>query len=225
MQTNGGVGEPIPDNPPADGGQAAIDSYFFKKHAPALSRVLTSLDGNVKDLYSDEDAFASFIFYCLSTTIKKGTWRVGRNKKLVSQLFTPYDEALALLILENNCAGIKDLVANGTPADKKKKIATKYTCRGQFKKGGDGGSVKKKADGGHGWTKAGMRRFVELTRIVKDSRANSHRVALELRIKDSYVIKRSSESGGNNNGDEDEEDEDEDDDDSEPVFVCTGIPI
>ena len=223
LERNGGVGEPIADNPPADGGQSEIDSYFFKKHAPALSRVLSIIDNDVKAIYSDEGAFASFIYYCLSTTIKKGTWRVGRNKKLVSDLFTPYDEALALLILENNCIGIKDLVANGPPADKKKKIKTKYTCKGNVRKG-DGGGRGKKADGGHGWTKAGMRRFVELTKIVEDSRAHGRRRSLEQRIKDSYVIRRS-----NGRGDEEEEEDDDDDDDydsdSEPVFVCTGIPI
>ena len=215
------MGEPIADNPPADGGQSEIDSYFFKKHAPALSRVLSIIDNDVKEIYSDEGAFASFIYYCLSTTIKRGTWRVGRNKKLVSLLFTPYDEALALLILENNCIGIKDLVANGPPADKKKKIKTKYTCKGNARKGDSGGHGKK-ADGGHGWTKAGMRRFVELTKVVEDSRAHGKRMSLEQRIKDSYVMRRT-------NGGGDEEDDDDDDDDydsdSEPVIVCTGIPI
>jgi len=216
------VGEPIADNPPTDGGQTKIDSYYFKKHAPALSRVLAHIEKDVKDMYSDEDAFASFIYYCLSTTIKKGTWRVGRNKKLVSHLFTPYDEALALLILENNCLGIRHISENGPPADKKTKIKTKYTCKGQFKKG-EGGGMKRKADGGHGWTKAGMRRFMELVRIVDESRAHGRRMALESHIKDSYVIRRSSTSGGDE--DEDDEDDDEDDSDSESVFVCTGIPI
>ena len=174
-------------------------------------------------MYNDEDAFASFVFYCLSMTIKKGTWRVSQNKKLVSHLFTPYDETLALLILENNCDGLKDLVANGASADKKKKIETKYTCKRSFKKGGDGGHVKK-ADGGQGWMKAGMRWFIELTRIIEELRVNGHHKMIELKIKDSYIIKRSSDMGENNNVDEDQE-EDEDESNSEPVYVCTGIPI
>ena len=57
--------------------------------------------------------------------------------------------ALALLIFENNCIGIKDIVKNGPLADKKKKIKTKYTCKGHSRKGDGGGRVKK-ADGGHG---------------------------------------------------------------------------
>jgi len=61
---------------------------------------------------------------------------------LVSHLFTPYDEALALLILENNCDGLKDIVANGALTDKKKKIITKYTCKRSFKKGG-GAAINK----------------------------------------------------------------------------------
>ena len=47
---------------------------------------------------------------------------------------------------------------------------------------------------------------------------------IELKIKDSYIIKRSSDMGENNNVDEDQE-EDEDESNSEPVYVCTGIPI
>ena len=142
---------PISVNPPADGTQAQIDKYFFKKHALALLRVLACIEDNPRQLYSDEEAFASFVYNCLSTTIKKGAWRIGQNKKLVSQLFTPYDEALALLIVENNWIGIKEILANGPTSDKKKKIKTKYTCKGIFKRAGDGTHVKK-GDSGHGWT-------------------------------------------------------------------------
>lgn len=215
--------EPVAANPPASGTQSEIDLYFFKKHAPALSRVLACVEENPRQLYSDEEAFASFVYNCLSTTIRKGAWRIGRNKKLVSQLFTPYDEALALLIVENNCIGIKEFLANGPPADRKKtKIKTKYTCKGTFKRAGDGTRVKK-GDGGHGWTKAGMRRFVELTQIVEESRGCGRRMILEQRIKDSYVIRR---AGVAEEDDIEDDDADEDEDsDSEPVNVCTGIPI
>jgi hypothetical protein len=180
---------------------------------------------DVDGLFLDEDAFASFVYNCLSATIKKGTWRLGRNKKLVSHLFTPYDEALALLILENNADGIRDIIANGQP-DKKTKIKTKYTCRKYFNKMEDGSIKKKrreKSDGGHqGWTKAGTRHFNELTKIVKESREHSQRIALEQRIKDSYVIRRSGNGGGSS---DDEEDDSEDESDNEPVYVCTGIPV
>jgi hypothetical protein len=139
--------EPMADNPPSNGGQAEIDAFYFKKHAPALSRVLSFIEEeDVKGLFLDEPAFASFVYNCLSTTIKKGTWRLGRNKKLVSELFTPCDEALALLILENNANGIRDLIANGRP-DNKKKIKTKYTCRKYFDEKGEDGRITKKRKG------------------------------------------------------------------------------
>jgi hypothetical protein len=102
-----GIDEPIPDNPP-DGTQAEIDSWLCKKHAPALSRMLSYVEDDIAALYEDEEAFSAFVHFALSTTIKKSAWRLGRNKKLVSLLFTKYDEALALLILENNCEGIKE---------------------------------------------------------------------------------------------------------------------
>ena len=57
--------------------------------------------------------------------------------------------------------------------------------------------------------------------VEEDARANGWRcMALESRVKDSYVIQRLSTSSGN-----DDEDDEDDDDDSELVFVCTGIPI
>jgi hypothetical protein len=149
-----GYEEPMADNPPSNGGQAKIDAFYFKKHAPALSRVLSFIEeDDVKGLFLDEAAFASFVYNCLSTTIKKSMWRLGRNKKLVSHLFTPCDEALALLILENNANGIRDIIANGRP-DNKKPIKTKYTCRKYFvKKGDDDGRAKRqeKEKGQVGW--------------------------------------------------------------------------
>jgi hypothetical protein len=179
----------------------------------------------VKGLFLDEEAFASFVYYCLSTTIKKGTWRIGRNKKLVSQLFTPYDEGLALVLLENNAEGIRDILANGRP-DKKKKIKTKYTCKGFFQKS-QGDTVKRrrrnKPDGGQGWNKAGMKRFFQLTELVKESRDSARRKSLEQTIKQSYVVKRSS---GDCSSDDDEMDRDsENESDDESVYICTGIPI
>jgi hypothetical protein len=203
--------EPIPDNPP-DGSQTEIDSWFSKKHAVALPRVMSYITENLAGLYQDEEAFAAFVHYALSNTIRKSSWRLGRNKTFVSQLFTKYDEALALLILENNCVGITDIV-EGVAADKKT-IKTKYTCRGF-----------KKSDGGRGWTEEGMIRFSELTEIVESSRSHGLRADIERRIKESYLVKRKGDVS------------DGDDDDGEEagmtggrvrrarVFVCTGIPI
>jgi hypothetical protein len=57
--------------------------------------------------------------------------------------------------------------------------------------------------------------------IVKESRAGSLRIALEERIKDSYIIRRSGDDGEGSDG----EGSDEDESDDEPVYVYTGIPI
>lgn len=205
--------EPIPDNPP-DGSQGEIDSWFSKKHAVALPRVMSYIAEDLAGLYQDEEAFAAFVHYALSNTIRKSSWRLGRNKTFVSQLFTKYDEALALLILENNCAGITDIV-EGVAADKKT-IKTRYTCRGF-----------KKSDGGRGWTEEGMMRFSELAEIVESSRRHGLRADIERRIKESYLVKRKVD-------DSDGEDDDDGEDAGRTggtrvrrarVFVCTGIPI
>jgi hypothetical protein len=208
-----GIDEPIPDNPP-DGTQAQIDSWFCKKHAPALSRMLSYVEGDMAELYEDEGAFAAFVHFALSTTIKKSAWRLGRNKKLVSLLFTKYDEALALLILENNCEGIKE-IAEGVGAGERRTIKTKYTCKG----------FKESNKGGRGWTEEGMLRFCDIEAIVDQSRNHGRREGMERRIKEAYVVKRNNSRG---------EESDEEDDDGgrvrgrmprERLIVCTGIPI
>jgi hypothetical protein len=177
--------------------------------------LLSYIEGDIADLYAeDEEAFAAFAHYALSTTIKKSAWMLGRNKKLVSLLFTKYDEALALLLLENNCAGIKE-VAEGDPGIRRT-IKTKYTCKGS-----------KKSDGGCGWTEEGMEQFNEIQGIVEQSRNHGRRDGMERRIKEAYLVKRKSACHEEGNDEEDAEDG------GPPrgavrrerVIVCTGIPI
>ena len=175
------------------------------------------------DLYQDEEAFAAFVHYALSTTIKKSSWRLSRNKKLVSQIFTKYDEALALLILENNCAGIKEIV-EGVPVDKKT-IKTKYTCKGFKKKSSSNKQTNKSSDGGRGWTEEGMMRFSEIVSIVESSRDHGRRMGLELRIKQSYLVKRRKNGTNEEDDDDDEQEEETPRGTARRVIVCTGIPI
>lgn len=169
---------------------------------------------DVTDLYKDEDSFAAFVHFVLSSTIRKSTWRLGRNKKMISQLFTIHDEALALLLLENSSEGWRD-VANGVAVDKRN-LKTKYTCKGK--------SVH--SDGGRGWTDNGMRRFSALTDIVRQSRSNGQRVEIEARLKRAYTLKTGYVQGGH---EDDSEDEGDDEQGAsvrrEPVYVDTGIPI
>jgi hypothetical protein len=134
---------------------------------------------------------------------------------MVSQLLTEYDEALALLILENNCAGIKEIFEKDA-ADSKKTIKTKYTCRGF-----------KKSDGGRRWTERGMMQFSEIAVLVDSARNHGTCADIERKIKESYlVVKRK-------NNDSDSAEDDSDDEagmwqgrvQHVCVFVCTGIPI
>lgn len=57
---------------------------------------------------------------------------------------------------------------------------------------------------------------------MEESRACGLRMILEQRIKDSYVIRRAGTTEAEEVEDDDADDEDSD---SEPVYVCTGIPI
>jgi hypothetical protein len=69
-----------------------------------------------------------------------------------------------------------------------------------------------------GWDEEALHR----ARIVEELRVNGWYMALELRIKVSYLIWRSSGRGGE---DDNDNGNDEDKPDSEQGYVCTGIPI
>jgi hypothetical protein len=68
-----------------------------------------------------------------------------------------------------------------------------------------------------------MKRFFQLTELVKESRESVRRKSLEQTIKKSYIIKRSSGDWSSDDDDMDRESENESDDES--VYICTGIPI
>lgn len=71
------------------------------------------------------DAFKAFVHYFLQHTISKSNWLSGRSVMKVSDLFTPVDEAFAILLMINHWKEWEHL-AEGHTVDRQNKL-TMYT--------------------------------------------------------------------------------------------------
>jgi len=104
-------------------------------------------------------AYDKFCNVLLPSVVGRLKWKRYAHKKLLRQFVTPTDEALCLLLLENNWNRWKD-IASG----KKEELAsTKFTAEG---KGSQALEFK-------GWSDAGYERFNELCRKVIADRDSS----------------------------------------------------
>ena len=137
-------------------------------------------------------AYEEFCDLLLPSVVGKVKWKRNAHQKLLSQFITPTDEALCLLLLENNWDRWKD-IAHGKTKDNL--ALTKFTADG---KGSQAQEFK-------GWSDAGYERFNELCRNVIADRRSSVGVEFEkayLKLKrDVFAGKRKvTKRGGTKNG-------------------------
>ena len=107
---------------------------------------------------------------CFSAIANKQTWKNNHQHVALSNIITIADEALALVILENNFAEWIELT-KGNEIDKKRRL-TKYTHGGQ-----NGDSAKK------GWTLEGKLRFNEIFDKTQKEREKRISKQMEARIR------------------------------------------
>jgi len=98
------------------------------------------------------NAFHAFVILCLRHTLGVMSWKLKHRRILLSDIFTISDEALALVIFENNALVWKNK-AYGQPD-----VTAKYMQTAKD------GSVRKV------WSDEGMKRFNELFGHVKQFR-------------------------------------------------------
>lgn len=84
------------------------------------------------------DSFKAFVHYFLQHTIPKINWMSGRSVMKVSELFTPVDEAFAVLLMINHWMEWEHL-AKGNSVDRQNKL-TLYTQCYKEKEESDGAS-------------------------------------------------------------------------------------
>ena len=103
----------------------------------------------------------------------KNRWKEGRSNKTVSNLFTVADEALTILVLENNAKEWLEVVED--PAYERKRGDTKYTDTAFFPKQTRQGTnskrkVARKAKINRGWNASGLRRYNKLYAQTRKNR-------------------------------------------------------
>ena len=145
------------------------------------------------------DLFQSFINYCLIHFTTSINWRYKACNTIVSDIFTETDEALCILLLENNAGDYKRAF------DEQRRINRKE-AKPRYTKVH---SVNKKFQG---WDKKGIKRFNVIVKAVKECRELEVSKEMEMKLKSRYV------TICGRDGDEDESDgEDSDSDDNDVV--------
>lgn len=154
-------------------GDSTEDAAFFAKHPIYNNNVLDGLETLFQSYVNSEDpkklsririddinAFHAFCVLCLRHTVGVMTWKMQHRRKAISEFFSVTDEALALVILENN-AQVWKTMAQGN------ETASVVNKGGRYMKKAKDGSVRKE------WSEAGKARFNDVCSQVHDLRLTS----------------------------------------------------
>jgi hypothetical protein len=157
------------------------DEEFFKQNPIYNKKVLDSLETLFQSYVNSEDpkklakirieninAFHAFAVLCLKHTVGVMTRKVKHRRMSLSDIYSISDEALALLILENNVKIWKDK-AYGT--------ATKNSKGGWYMRQSKDGSIRKD------WSDEGKKIFNDLFCQVREQRAFSLSTTNEMALK------------------------------------------
>ena len=147
-----------------------------------------------KDLY---DEFETFVNFCLVHFVTSMDWRYNACNNVISDIFSVTDEALCILLLENNLVDYKKA------AGEKRKISRKES-QPIYTQGGSSMSNTK------GWNRKGIRRFNKLVQGVQRNRSTETSKEMEMKLKDHYM-----DMCGNKDSPSDAEDDDSDDNESD----------
>jgi hypothetical protein len=162
------------------GGESGQDAAFFKENPIYNEQVLDGLENLFRSYVTSDDpkklpkfriedvnAFHAFAVLCLRHTVGVMTWKRMHRKVLISDIFTNSDEALALVILENNAQVWKDKAYG----------AERPSTQGRYMKKAENGSVRKD------WSDMGKKRYHDLFYQVKEQRAFSLSTTNEMTLK------------------------------------------
>jgi hypothetical protein len=154
---------PVYNEDVLDGLETLFQTYVTSNDTKKLSRA------RIEDI----NAFHAFVILCLRHTIGVMTWKLKHRKVEISELFSISDEALALVILENNAQLWKDKARGAIPLTDKAK-------GGRYMKKSKNGSVRKD------WSDEGMERFNEVFCQVRELRLTSLSATNERTLKASW---------------------------------------
>lgn len=168
---------------------------------------------NIETIFETEDETLIYSFYrvCVSRTVGKRKWNEFCKKKLLHEFVTPADEALAMLIVENNVAKWMSEIRFPTTQIPAERFKTLYT----------------QPDKGRKWIKAGRTRFIELMKKarkyrVEDGLRDKYRSIelIVLRNEQSLLGIDASETLNLENNNENSDEDNEEDEEMEREFLA-----
>ena len=191
------------------------DDSNLKTVQENISKLVTLAAGDTGLIHLREDIgnldlLQTFINYCLFHFCTSMNWRYKAYSTLISDIFTDSDEALCMLLIENNASDYVKVMNNKTKISRNF-AQPKYTKM-------DNTSKKFK-----GWNRKGIQRFNVLVRAVKVSRESSCSKEMEIELKSRYQ-KISGRNINNDNYDpNDSESDDSGDDDMQAYDGFAGV--
>ena len=137
--------------------------------------VLLITEGNLHKIRTEgsADALRVFAEICFPALVGKQAWKVNHMQVIYRTFVTVADEALAILILENNYMEWID-IAKGFKINKQHRL-TKYTHGGMDAKG-----TKK------GWSLDGRMRFNSIYDAIKEARKQPGTKEMEEKLRDMW---------------------------------------
>ena len=120
------------------------------------------------------DVFRTFVSYCLIHFTTSINWRYKACNTCISEIFTESDEALCILLIENNADDYAKMYHEQRKIGRKEARPkyTKVECMDKKFKG---------------WDRKGIRKFNSLVAAIKKNRELSTSKEMEMQIKSKYV--------------------------------------
>ena len=152
---------------------------------------------NLRQEPENFEIFETLVSFCLIQFTTSFNWRYNAYSVVISDIFTPSDEALCILLLENNAADYVKM------HDEQRKINRKESKPKWTKVESNDTKFK-------GWDRRGIRRFNVIVKAIKTNRQLTVSRDMEQKLKTKYT--QLSQNGINGNGDSSESNNDDLDD-------------
>ena len=150
-------------------------------------------------LNEDTDLFRTFLEFCLIHFVSSTSWRWKAYNVPISEIFTPSDEAMAMLLLENSIEDLR-LISRRKEKILRRQSRSKYTKV-------ELGSPEKF----QGWHNKGIRRYNQLFKAVSEYRKRRESKDLEETLQQEFAVLCGKSGTGTGDGEEIDDDYDGDD--------------
>ena len=181
--------------------ESSIDTDKVKESMMKIIEIATNGEEleNLRNNVEKIELFKTFVNYCLIHFTTSMNWRYKACDSLISDIFTESDEALCILLLENNASDYAKMHREQRTVGRKE-ARPKYTKVD---------SMQKRFKG---WDRKAIKRFNAIVSAVKTHRQGSHSKNMETELRLGYRrltgIENVSQDNDNEDSDTDESESD-----------------